>query len=47
MGWTREGDSVHVNFGLGILISDDSGGSKWMDFEKNNAGEVWYAITWA
>lgn len=47
VGWTREGDSSHLNSGLASLISDSGSGvkSKWMEVGKQHAGEVWYDYT--
>ncbi|QSS98744.1 alpha-amylase [Pontibacillus sp. ALD_SL1] len=45
IGWTREGDSDHFNSGLATMITDGSGGSKWMYVGKQNAGEQWRDIT--
>lgn len=45
VGWTREGDSYHVNSGLAALITDGAGGSKNMYVGTKHAGEVWYDVT--
>ncbi|WP_186575990.1 alpha-amylase [Aquibacillus kalidii] len=45
IGWTREGDYSHSNSGLATIMTDGSGGYKWMDVGKRNAGETWYDIT--
>jgi glycosidase len=45
IGWTREGDSVHLNSGLATVISDGATGSKWMYVGKQHAGETWVDIT--
>ena len=45
VGWTREGDADHPNSGLASIISDATGGSKWMYVGKNHAGQIWYDIT--
>lgn len=45
IGWTREGDSTHVNSGLATIMTDAAGGSKWMYVGTQHAGETWYDIT--
>lgn len=45
IGWTREGDTAHVNSGLATILSDGPGGSKWMYVNKNFAGRQMYDIT--
>lgn len=47
VGWTREGDTNHVQSGLASLISDNGNGiqTKWMEVGKQNAGETWYDYT--
>ncbi|MGB8955343.1 MAG: alpha-amylase [Tumebacillaceae bacterium] len=45
IGWTREGDSAHVNSGLATVLSDGPGGSKSMYVGTTKAGQVWYDIT--
>lgn len=45
VGWTREGDSSHAKSGLGAIVTDGPGGSKWMYVGKQHAGKVFYDIT--
>nr|WP_044641733.1 alpha-amylase [Risungbinella massiliensis] len=45
VGWTREGESTRTKSGLATLISDGSGGSKWMYVGKQHAGETWVDLT--
>lgn len=45
IGWTREGVTDRAKSGLATILSDGSGGSKWMYVGKQNAGEVWKDMT--
>ncbi|WP_243348680.1 alpha-amylase [Parabacteroides sp. FAFU027] len=42
VGWTREGDNDHENSGLAVLLTNGSGGSKWMYMGKNSAGNEYH-----
>lgn len=42
IGWTREGDTDHANSGIAVIMSDNAGGSKWMEVGKKFAGKQFY-----
>ncbi|WP_245891199.1 alpha-amylase [Desmospora activa] len=45
IGWTREGDADHPKSGLATILTDGSGGSKWMYIGKSRAGQTWVDLT--
>jgi alpha-amylase len=45
IGWTREGDTEHVNSGLATVMSDGPGGGKWMYVGVAKKGQVWKDLT--
>jgi alpha-amylase len=40
IGWTRQGDDQHPGSGLAVLMSNGSGGSKWMKVGSAHAGKA-------
>ncbi|MGI6152810.1 MAG: alpha-amylase [Christensenellaceae bacterium] len=45
VGWTREGDEVHENSGVAVVISNDKPGRKKMYLNKKYVGAWFYDIT--
>ena len=45
VGWTLEGDLVHPDSGLAVIMSDNAGGSKAMNIGQNLAGCLLYDCT--
>lgn len=45
IGWTLEGDIIHPNSGLAVIMSDNAGGSKTMNVGYNLANHVLYDCT--
>lgn len=44
IGWTREGDDVHENSGLAVVLSNEIGGGKWMYVGKKFAGRKFHDL---
>jgi alpha-amylase len=45
VGWTREGDTEHIDSGLASIITINSGGSKKMYVGHQHKGEIWSDAT--